>query len=264
MTVVHQTHLKPKNINCSHSQDRASISSMLGKAKPNQLAKLIMPPFSGKSLLMITNIRRTLELKQVAELSCLQVPASIVPKSYCFHWLGHHLSVRFSLISLLNWLGMTIHHGHLVHCVDIQMPIGWNLGPVQYCDSFGWSYILSKPIGTLPYCSRKSQSGPPHYNKDYIIILGIRLVPIDWIWPDKFAFRKIANLCGCICISAARTHQSGLSGWHWVWFQWEWPSRRCRRSNKHLGSCLSSALHTSAPSGVCAALPLDSCQLLEG
>ena len=84
MTVVHETHLKPKNINCSHSQDRASISSMLGKAKPNQLAKLIMPPFSGKSLLMITNIRRTLELKQVAELSCLQVPASIFPKSYCF------------------------------------------------------------------------------------------------------------------------------------------------------------------------------------
>lgn len=62
-----------------------------------------------------------------------------------------------------------------------------------------------------------------------------------------------------------RTHQSGPSWWHWVWFQWGWPSHRCWQHNKHSGSCLSSASCTSAPSSVCAARPLDSCQeFLEG
>ena len=53
------TYLKPKNTNCSHNQDRASISTMLGNAKPKKLAKLITPPLSGKSLLIKTKKYRT-------------------------------------------------------------------------------------------------------------------------------------------------------------------------------------------------------------
>lgn len=42
--------MQPRYINCSHSQEMISIRTMLGKEKPNQLAKLMMSPFPGNSL----------------------------------------------------------------------------------------------------------------------------------------------------------------------------------------------------------------------
>lgn len=45
-----QTHLKPMKTNCSQSQASVSMRIMLGKAKPNQEAKLMTSPFSGNSL----------------------------------------------------------------------------------------------------------------------------------------------------------------------------------------------------------------------
>lgn len=42
--------MKPKNTNCSQNQVRTNIRIILGKAKPNQVAKLTISPFSGKSL----------------------------------------------------------------------------------------------------------------------------------------------------------------------------------------------------------------------
>lgn len=44
------THLNPMKTNCSQSQASVSMRIMFGKAKPNQEAKLITSPFSGKSL----------------------------------------------------------------------------------------------------------------------------------------------------------------------------------------------------------------------
>lgn len=44
------THLKPKYRICSQIHDRTSSSTMVGKAKENQEAKLMMPPLSGKRL----------------------------------------------------------------------------------------------------------------------------------------------------------------------------------------------------------------------
>lgn len=43
-------HLKPRNMKWSQNQVNTSMSTMLGKEKPNQLAKLITPLLSGKSL----------------------------------------------------------------------------------------------------------------------------------------------------------------------------------------------------------------------
>lgn len=42
--------MKPRNTNCNHSQAAKSITSMLGKANPNQEAKFTTSGFSGKSL----------------------------------------------------------------------------------------------------------------------------------------------------------------------------------------------------------------------
>lgn len=44
------THLKPKYMICSQIHDRTSSSTMVGKAKENQEAKLMTPPLSGKRL----------------------------------------------------------------------------------------------------------------------------------------------------------------------------------------------------------------------
>ena len=49
-TVLKFPYLSPRNINWSQSQENTSMSSMLGNAKLNQLAKLITPSFSGKIL----------------------------------------------------------------------------------------------------------------------------------------------------------------------------------------------------------------------
>lgn len=50
MYVIMSSYLKPRKIIWSQNQVSISISTMLGKAKPNQLAKLITPPLLGKSL----------------------------------------------------------------------------------------------------------------------------------------------------------------------------------------------------------------------
>lgn len=90
------------------------------------------------------------------------------------------------------------------------------------------------------------------------------LVFYSWTALNKSAPRKRV-VWVCVWHVHFRTHPSGLSGWHWVWFQWGSPSRRYLRRNKHTGSCLSSALHISAPSAVAAAPPQDSRhQLLQG
>ena len=44
------SYLNPRNINRSQKYASTSMISALGKAKPNQLAKLITSPFPGKSL----------------------------------------------------------------------------------------------------------------------------------------------------------------------------------------------------------------------
>lgn len=44
------TYFKPKYMNCSHTHAKSNINTMLGNAKPNQLAKLITLGLSGKRL----------------------------------------------------------------------------------------------------------------------------------------------------------------------------------------------------------------------
>lgn len=88
-----RTYLRPKNMNCSHNHDKASMRIMLGNEKPNQLAKLITPLFSGKSLLS-EDKKITAKLAAHRCLLICSLETYMMAICMCFCCLGDHLSTN--------------------------------------------------------------------------------------------------------------------------------------------------------------------------